>query len=214
MVCSERRRQRKAKKETDDANLKRMLTRGKNNGQYKWMYYPPRKPPIGFFWTWAVPRSFRLAVVEVNLRHWTRWLDRLEIPAKRIHEAIITPRTILRVKALWLSCESVWCSRDAAASPARTHVIWIYKAVGRLRLEPLDSLFRTTMSTANDEVNPYELLEVTLESSEADIRRAYRQRSLKVHPDRVMSSQYPLNNINYLTNTIESQQSRCRYAPL
>lgn len=48
------------------------------------------------------------------------------------------------------------------------------------------------MSTANDEVNPYELLDVNLESSEADIRRAYRQRSLKVHPDRVMSSQYPL----------------------
>ena len=48
------------------------------------------------------------------------------------------------------------------------------------------------MSTANNEVNPYELLDVNLESSEADIRRAYRQRSLKVHPDRVMSSQYPL----------------------
>ena len=44
------------------------------------------------------------------------------------------------------------------------------------------------MSTANDEVNPYELLDVNLESSEADIRRAYRQRSLKVHPDRVMSN--------------------------
>lgn len=40
------------------------------------------------------------------------------------------------------------------------------------------------MSTADDEVNPYELLDVNLESSEADIRRAYRQRSLKVHPDR------------------------------
>ena len=39
------------------------------------------------------------------------------------------------------------------------------------------------MST--DEVNPYELLDISLESSEADIRRAYRQRSLKVHPDRV-----------------------------
>ena len=70
------------------------------------------------------------------------------------------------------------------------------------------------MSTANDdEINPYELLDVNLESSEADIRRAYRQRSLKVHPDRVMSFQYPRNNISYLTNTTESQQSRCRYAP-
>ena len=41
------------------------------------------------------------------------------------------------------------------------------------------------MSSADDEVNPYELLDVKLESSEAEIRRAYRQRSLKVHPDRV-----------------------------
>ena len=46
------------------------------------------------------------------------------------------------------------------------------------------------MSSDNDEVNPYELLDINLESSEADIRKAYRQRSLKVHPDRVMSSQY------------------------
>ena len=70
------------------------------------------------------------------------------------------------------------------------------------------------MSSANDEVNPYELLDVNLESSEAEIRRAYRQRSLKVHPDRVMSSQHLPNNIRYLTNTTESQQSRCRYVPL
>ncbi|KAF8814796.1 DnaJ-domain-containing protein [Phlegmacium glaucopus] len=40
------------------------------------------------------------------------------------------------------------------------------------------------MSTADEEINPYELLDVKLESSEAEIRRAYRQRSLKVHPDR------------------------------
>lgn len=42
------------------------------------------------------------------------------------------------------------------------------------------------MSAAKDEeVNPYELLGVTLESSEQDIRTAYRKVSLKVHPDRV-----------------------------
>ncbi|CCL98237.1 uncharacterized protein FIBRA_00231 [Fibroporia radiculosa] len=35
-----------------------------------------------------------------------------------------------------------------------------------------------------EDVNPYELLGVTLESTEAEIRTAYRQRSLKVHPDR------------------------------
>ena len=38
-----------------------------------------------------------------------------------------------------------------------------------------------------DEINPYALLEVNLESTEQKIRTAYRQRSLKVHPDRVRS---------------------------
>lgn len=33
-------------------------------------------------------------------------------------------------------------------------------------------------------VNPYELLDVKIESTEQEIRTAYRQRSLKVHPDR------------------------------
>lgn len=42
------------------------------------------------------------------------------------------------------------------------------------------------MSAVNDEeANPYELLGVTMESSEQDIRTAYRRLSLKVHPDRV-----------------------------
>ncbi|KAF8155613.1 DnaJ domain-containing protein [Crassisporium funariophilum] len=40
------------------------------------------------------------------------------------------------------------------------------------------------MSTADQEVNPYELLDVKIESTEQEIRTAYRQRSLKVHPDR------------------------------
>ncbi|KAK1232110.1 hypothetical protein PQX77_004768 [Marasmius sp. AFHP31] len=39
------------------------------------------------------------------------------------------------------------------------------------------------MST-EEEINPYELLNVTLESTEKEIRTAYRQKSLKVHPDR------------------------------
>ncbi|GJE99569.1 DnaJ-domain-containing protein [Phanerochaete sordida] len=38
--------------------------------------------------------------------------------------------------------------------------------------------------SSEEELNPYELLEVTLESNEQEIRTAYRQRSLKVHPDR------------------------------
>ncbi|KZT64536.1 DnaJ-domain-containing protein [Daedalea quercina L-15889] len=41
------------------------------------------------------------------------------------------------------------------------------------------------MSVADEEeVNPYELLGVTIESTEQDIRTAYRKLSLKVHPDR------------------------------
>ncbi|KAK0503984.1 hypothetical protein EDD18DRAFT_1099253 [Armillaria luteobubalina] len=38
--------------------------------------------------------------------------------------------------------------------------------------------------SAEVEVNPYELLDVELEADEKTIRTAYRQRSLKVHPDR------------------------------
>ncbi|KAK0464503.1 DnaJ domain-containing protein [Desarmillaria tabescens] len=38
--------------------------------------------------------------------------------------------------------------------------------------------------SAEVEVNPYELLNVELEADERTIRTAYRQRSLKVHPDR------------------------------
>ncbi|KAI0659170.1 DnaJ domain-containing protein [Cubamyces menziesii] len=40
------------------------------------------------------------------------------------------------------------------------------------------------MSAAEEEVNPYELLGLAIEASEQEIRTAYRQRSLKVHPDR------------------------------
>ena len=54
-------------------------------------------------------------------------------------------------------------------------------------------LIQNTESTGNmepteEDVNPYELLGVTTESTDADIRKAYRQRSLKVHPDRVRLS--------------------------
>ncbi len=36
-----------------------------------------------------------------------------------------------------------------------------------------------------EEANPYELLDVKTEATDQEIRTAYRQRSLKVHPDRV-----------------------------
>ncbi len=42
-----------------------------------------------------------------------------------------------------------------------------------------------TMSAQDEETNPYDLLGVKTESTEQEIRTAYRQRSLKVHPDRV-----------------------------
>ena len=41
------------------------------------------------------------------------------------------------------------------------------------------------MSAQDEETNPYDLLGVNTESTEQEIRTAYRQRSLKVHPDRV-----------------------------
>ena len=41
------------------------------------------------------------------------------------------------------------------------------------------------MTSLNDLVDPYELLGLKIEATEQEIRTAYRQRSLKVHPDRV-----------------------------
>ncbi|KZT19941.1 DnaJ-domain-containing protein [Neolentinus lepideus HHB14362 ss-1] len=38
--------------------------------------------------------------------------------------------------------------------------------------------------SAEEEIDPYELVGVTAEATEAEIRKAYRQKSLKVHPDR------------------------------
>ncbi|KIK63066.1 hypothetical protein GYMLUDRAFT_41377 [Collybiopsis luxurians FD-317 M1] len=37
---------------------------------------------------------------------------------------------------------------------------------------------------SDEEINPYELLDVKTESTDQEIRTAYRQRSLRVHPDR------------------------------
>lgn len=35
--------------------------------------------------------------------------------------------------------------------------------------------------------DPFEILELSMEASTADIKRAYRQMSLKYHPDKVLS---------------------------
>ncbi|THH26534.1 hypothetical protein EUX98_g7652 [Antrodiella citrinella] len=54
--------------------------------------------------------------------------------------------------------------------------------------KPSDSCFSAVisfkMSKPEEDVNPYELLDVTMASTEQEIKTAYRQRSLKVHPDR------------------------------
>ena len=41
------------------------------------------------------------------------------------------------------------------------------------------------MDRDNDEKNAYEVVGVGSDATEADIKRAFRQRSLKTHPDRV-----------------------------
>lgn len=57
------------------------------------------------------------------------------------------------------------------------------------------------------EVNPYELLDVKVESTEQEIRTAYRKRSLKVHPDRVraITRRIRIERIEYLIYAPESQ---------
>lgn len=57
------------------------------------------------------------------------------------------------------------------------------------------------MST-DEEVNPYELLSVELETPEAEIRKAYRTKSLKVHPDRVRIYSSYMPPIRSLVHTL------------
>jgi curved DNA-binding protein CbpA len=59
------------------------------------------------------------------------------------------------------------------------------------------------MST-EEENNPYDLLGIQFEATEQEIRTAYRQRSLKVHPDRVslLASVY-----QSLTHTVQQNRN-------
>ena len=43
----------------------------------------------------------------------------------------------------------------------------------------------TSMNSSNDGPSAYDILGVAEDVSDADLKRAYRQQSLKVHPDRV-----------------------------
>ncbi|TDL18792.1 DnaJ-domain-containing protein [Rickenella mellea] len=58
------------------------------------------------------------------------------------------------------------------------------------------------MST-DSETSPYELLGVSLESTDAEIRKAYRQRSLKVHPDRNPNNKDAAKQFHELTQAYE-----------
>lgn len=76
------------------------------------------------------------------------------------------------------------------------------------------SLVKTSvMSTEGEEVNPYELLGIGFEANDGEIKTAYRQRSLKVHPDRVRSVFHCFTVIKLIhpnSTSIESWKSRCR----
>ena len=64
------------------------------------------------------------------------------------------------------------------------------------------------MST--EEVNPYELLGLSIEATEQEIKTAYRQRSLKVHPDRVSIcslSLFVARELNVVSNQVRGKRT-------
>ncbi|KAE9400215.1 DnaJ-domain-containing protein [Gymnopus androsaceus JB14] len=56
---------------------------------------------------------------------------------------------------------------------------------------------------SDEETNAYELLEIKLEATEQEIRTAYRQRSLKVHPDRNPNNPDAARKFHELTQAYE-----------
>jgi DnaJ homolog subfamily C member 17 len=59
---------------------------------------------------------------------------------------------------------------------------------------------------SEEENDPYELLGLTAEATDAEIKRAYRQRSLKVHPDRVCT--FPSSTFTILTQTLQNPNNK------
>ena len=66
-----------------------------------------------------------------------------------------------------------------------THMARMQNIIDQFLISRRDHVYLFAMNSSEVEVNPYELLEVKIEATEQEIRTAYRQRSLKVHPDRV-----------------------------
>lgn len=72
------------------------------------------------------------------------------------------------------------------------------------------------MNATEEEVNPYELLNIKLDSTEQEVKTAYRQKSLKVHPDRVcldLLLDDPIHNLRFWSRIqiIQKQVARQSY---
>jgi hypothetical protein len=60
----------------------------------------------------------------------------------------------------------------------------------RDRYEGLDEFLHCHhVEMSSEDSNPYELLGIKLDANEQEIKTAYRQRSLKIHPDKVYARQ-------------------------
>jgi DnaJ family protein C protein 17 len=66
------------------------------------------------------------------------------------------------------------------------------------------------MDRDNDEKNAYEVVGAGSDATEADIKRAFRQRSLKTHPDRVRAL-LPLSAHHLYSLSPEPTPQRCRF---
>ncbi|PFH49567.1 hypothetical protein AMATHDRAFT_147404 [Amanita thiersii Skay4041] len=59
------------------------------------------------------------------------------------------------------------------------------------------------MTSQDDESNPYQVLDIKVEATDQEIRTAYRQRSLKVHPDRNPNNPDAARKFHELTQAYE-----------